>query len=261
MLFAHASFHRPHPVKATLVAVVPGLLLGCALGLSLGACGSADACGADSDCKDQRICEQGACVSPDASVGTEGGAAESGQDATDGAGDAPDDDSGEDDGAVAALCPFPNADDVATLSEGLDTAAQSVQATFSGGGGLDTVDAVSCIQDGNPPDPQRFNPSSFDCAEAYVCGVCQFWILEAAEGGFILAGDSEKACPQYAGFFEFDVATDDEAGDDGAMCVPMCTGNEFCFEGECTCADGCRQGSVCCGGSLCAGDCIGTPCC
>ena len=27
------------------------------------------------------------------------------------------------------------------------------------------------------------------------------------------------------------------------------------------CTPGCRQSSVCCGGTLCAGDCIGTPCC
>ena len=27
------------------------------------------------------------------------------------------------------------------------------------------------------------------------------------------------------------------------------------------CPAGCRQGSVCCGGTLCSGDCIGTPCC
>ena len=38
-----------------------------------------------------------------------------------------------------------------------------------------------------------------------------------------------------------------------------------CDAGTCvsndSCPAGCREGSVCCGGSLCSGNCIGTPCC
>jgi len=38
-----------------------------------------------------------------------------------------------------------------------------------------------------------------------------------------------------------------------------------CVDGTCQgddgCPSGCRVGSVCCGGALCSGNCIGTPCC
>lgn len=44
---------------------------------------------------------------------------------------------------------------------------------------------------------------------------------------------------------------------------PWGTGTMTCVAGTCesSCPSACIQGSVCCGGSLCAGNCIGTPCC
>lgn len=62
-------------------------------------------------------------------------------------------------------------------------------------------------------------------------------------------------------------------GTPGCPCGPegQCTvfGDQleaFCDDGNTCqvndlCTPGCRQGSVCCGGALCAGNCIGTPCC
>jgi len=40
-----------------------------------------------------------------------------------------------------------------------------------------------------------------------------------------------------------------------------CSGGAVCRDGACECPSGCRQRSVCCGGGLCGGDCVGTPCC
>ncbi|MEM8607019.1 MAG: hypothetical protein AAGF92_07930 [Myxococcota bacterium] len=44
---------------------------------------------------------------------------------------------------------------------------------------------------------------------------------------------------------------------------PFGTGNLSCEEGRCnsSCPSACIVGSVCCGGSFCGGDCVGTPCC
>ncbi len=44
---------------------------------------------------------------------------------------------------------------------------------------------------------------------------------------------------------------------------PWGEGNMSCVAGLCEsqCPSSCIVGSVCCGGSLCAGNCIGTPCC
>ncbi len=56
---------------------------------------------------------------------------------------------------------------------------------------------------------------------------------------------------------------DNECGSDGCggSCGSCPYDNETCEDGTCVCPPGCRQGSVCCGGAYCAGDCIGTPCC
>ncbi len=44
---------------------------------------------------------------------------------------------------------------------------------------------------------------------------------------------------------------------------PFGDGNMRCVSGTCEsqCPSACIQGSVCCGGTLCSGNCIGTPCC
>ena len=51
----------------------------------------------------------------------------------------------------------------------------------------------------------------------------------------------------------------------GGVCEPdpFGPGNMICANGTCesSCPSSCIQGSVCCGGALCSGDCIGTPCC
>ncbi|HEX7600103.1 MAG TPA: hypothetical protein VF316_00810, partial [Polyangiaceae bacterium] len=45
----------------------------------------------------------------------------------------------------------------------------------------------------------------------------------------------------------------------GACDSPFqCSAQNVCTD---TCPTGCRQKSVCCGGALCGGDCVGTPCC
>jgi len=66
----------------------------------------------------------------------------------------------------------------------------------------------------------------------------------------------------------------DEVCDEGTLncpCAPgnVCgpdpfgLGNMNCVDGTCesSCPAACIQGSVCCGGTLCSGNCIGTPCC
>ena len=51
----------------------------------------------------------------------------------------------------------------------------------------------------------------------------------------------------------------------GGVCGPdpWGDGNMTCSGGTCesSCPSACIQGSVCCGGTLCSGNCIGTPCC
>ncbi len=154
----------------------------------------------------------------------------------------------------AVSCPFTDTDGLATLQEGIASAASAADATFFQEGALQTVDDLVCAVLDDPPEPMRFNPGTFECAQAYLCDDrCRIWVMKSEDGSFTLAGDSETECPSYAGFFSLEKVE--------AMCSPTCDTNEYCNDGVCQCTDGCRQGTVCCGGSLCAGDCVGTPCC
>ena len=46
----------------------------------------------------------------------------------------------------------------------------------------------------------------------------------------------------------------------GDQLEAFCDSENICRVND-LCRSGCRQGSVCCGGVFCGGDCIGTPCC
>ena len=65
-----------------------------------------------------------------------------------------------------------------------------------------------------------------------------------------------EACPE--GTLNCPCAPGDLCGPD-----PFGPGDMVCANGTCesSCPSACIVGSVCCGGALCSGDCIGTPCC
>ena len=93
--------------------------------------------------------------------------------------------------------------------------------------------------------------TDLDCAP-YDGRECQSYTVETG-GGTVDYGTwcAVSTCPK---------------GTAGCPCLDgLCAGELTCSAaGVCedtTCPYGCRQGSVCCGGAFCAGDCIGTPCC
>jgi hypothetical protein len=118
-----------------------------------------------------------------------------------------------------------------------------------------------------------------DCGAAALAsecvGSCAFGVCQAAP----CASDAD--CAPYAGRVcaTCTIEAGGSAIDFGAWCEePACppgTAGCPCASGTCAgdlacgpddrchdpCPIGCRQGSVCCGGAFCGGDCIGTPCC
>ena len=95
-----------------------------------------------------------------------------------------------------------------------------------------------------------------DCAALGSDYECTLYVLEdlneAATGLWCRRSD----CPK---------------GSLGCPCKPggTCSADPFgsgamtCKDDKCSsaCPTSCRSGSICCGGALCSGDCIGTPCC
>ena len=124
--------------------------------------------------------------------------------------------------------------------------------------------------------------SGCGCLASECIEICANEICQTTE----CATDADCAC--CGGIAECEPWIDSDFGDLGQWCNPspdcpkgtpgcpcgeggVCSGSGNGITVSCnaakvcesvdSCPSGCRQSTVCCGGALCSGDCIGTPCC
>jgi hypothetical protein len=125
-----------------------------------------------------------------------------------------------------------------------------------------------CGGDPFPTASECINYCAFDMCQPGPCAVdsdCSMWLgIDYECINYIVSGDDYgkwcgvSQCPK---------------GTPGCPCLPdstcyepdewwdvTCNAQNVCEGGD-TCPYGCRQGSVCCGGAFCSGNCVGTPCC
>ncbi|MEM6990532.1 MAG: hypothetical protein AAF721_08550 [Myxococcota bacterium] len=151
--------------------------------------------------------------------------------------------------------------------------AQTRALVFSAEGELRSMDGEPCTYVGGFLGDDY--PEAPGCWQEFVCGSCEWsvkvlendrnenvgrWQLSPTDGPCTGSG-CEYVIDPAPGTVVGEDGDGDGDGDGGSSCSPPCTINEYCSGGECKCADGCRQGFACCGGTICGGDCVGTPCC
>jgi len=251
-----------------------GLLLVSALG---GCTEDADAddCATDGQCKGDRICFEGTCVSPGDAQAMAGGSAGDGSEGEDASGDGVGEGGesstgpgGEDLPELA--CGYTGLAATAELEEGFsDGVPDALDLTFASNGGLIDLHGVDCA----PSTPAAdFEPgTSFECFEAYRCGACQVVVgkqpVEAGLFWFVVPVELRiPECAAFDGYYRWqdDGGESPDTNSGGtSTCEPGCVGGEICNDGTCECRDECVNpfGSSCCGGPFCAGDCAFSPCC
>lgn len=160
-------------------------------------------------------------------------------------------------------------------------AACGGESTAGGGGGADPLD-------GDPSDnlnaPKGACAIQWDNGAGYSEDFCNddTWDWHCTGWAESLGGThtfSEGMTCNSVGYthacgdssYRYRTCPDGGGGGGGDTCgFNNCTDSPYtgmrymCVDGSCVCKSHCRPiygGSVCCGGSLCAGDCTGNPCC
>lgn len=147
-----------------------------------------------------------------------------------------------------------------------DTCASTLSVQVSADGEVTAVDGESCTYTGGGLKA----PERDSCRQFFECGGCEYEVsvetsfLDDSETWTIAPNSADcgaqRNCDYDLGAYSGGGGTGGSGGG-GNTCSPRCGANEFCSNGQCMCPSGCLEGTVCCGGSRCAGNCLGSPCC